>query len=41
VDPVDPAEILPHSTAMKSEANRRFGRRYEIVTFRWLNESEL
>ena len=41
VDSIDPAEITPHSTAMKSAANKRLGRRYEIVSFRWLDESEI
>ena len=41
VDPSDPAAVAPLSTFMKSEANKRFGRRYQIVSFRWLAESEL
>jgi hypothetical protein len=41
VDPADPAEIAPHSPAMRSAANKRYGRRYEIVSFRWLDESEI
>jgi hypothetical protein len=41
VDPADPGEITPHSPAMKSAANKRHGRRYEIVSFRWLDDSEI
>ena len=41
VDPSDPAEIAPYSSAMKSTANKRFGRRYEVISFRWLTEAEI
>jgi hypothetical protein len=41
VDPSDPAEIAPFADNMKSEANKRFGRRYQIVSFRWLDEGEV
>lgn len=41
IDPADPAEIAPYATNMKSQANRRFGRRYEVVAFRWLGEGEV
>jgi hypothetical protein len=41
VDTTDPAAISPYSTEMKSEVNKRYGRRYEIVSFRWLNEEEI
>ena len=37
VDPIDP----PHFALvdLKSDANRKFGRRYEIVSFRWLPDA--
>ena len=41
VDKVDSAEVIPHSDEMISAANRRFGRRYQLVAFRWLNEDEV
>ncbi len=41
VDPSDPAGVAPFSALMKSQTNKRFGRRYEIVSFRWLNEKEI
>ncbi|MEO5912771.1 MAG: hypothetical protein ABIS50_00950 [Luteolibacter sp.] len=41
VDPSDDAAITPFSPQMKSQANKRFGRRYEVISFRWLNESEV
>ncbi len=41
VDPTDPAEINPHSPEMKSEANKRYGRRFEIVSFKWLHPDEV
>lgn len=39
VDPQDQAHILPAS--LTSGANKTFGRRYEIVSFRWLSASEI
>jgi len=39
VDPQDPAHTLPAS--LTSGANKTFGRRYEIVSFRWLSASEI
>ena len=41
LDPSDPAGVTPFSALMQSNINRRFGRRYEIVSFRWLNEKEI
>ena len=37
VDPADPAEM----TALPRAVNVAFGRRYEIVSFRWLNAEEV
>ena len=39
VDPVD----LPETpiASLTSQANKAFGRRFNVVSFRWLNESEL
>ncbi len=41
VDPSDEETVLPNSTQMKSAINRRFGRGFEIVSFRWLDEREV
>lgn len=40
-DSTDPRQITPHSTSMNSEANKRYGRRFEIVSFRWLHSDEI
>jgi hypothetical protein len=37
VDPTEQAWLA--STELKSEANRKFGRRYEVVSFRWLHDA--
>ena len=39
VDPVDDAAIS--IAELKSTANKSFGRRFEIVTFRWLAPGEV
>lgn len=41
VDPTDDAAVRPWSSKMKSESNRRFGRKYDLVSFRWLSEKEV
>jgi len=41
VDPADLPQVNPLSPAMTSETNRRYGRRFEIVSFRWLNADEV
>jgi hypothetical protein len=38
IDAADGRDILPAS--LNSEANKRFGRRYTIIAFRWLTQSE-
>ncbi|MEY4243509.1 MAG: hypothetical protein RLZZ245_1094 [Verrucomicrobiota bacterium] len=39
VDPTDAAETV--LTSLKSKANQSFGRRFNIVSFRWLNDREI
>ena len=41
VDSNDDPEVNPFSAQLTSEVNRRFGRRFEILSFRWLNEGEV
>ncbi|WP_193212556.1 hypothetical protein [Luteolibacter marinus] len=40
-DYVDPTEAADLTTPPKSELNKTFGRRFEVVSFRWLNPSEI
>jgi hypothetical protein len=39
VDPADPAETAP--AELQSNANKAFGRRYLILSYRWLNPDEI
>ena len=39
IDPADKAEVAP--AALTSDANKIFGRRFQIVSFRWLNSDEI
>lgn len=41
LDSTDLPQVNPHSPSMKSGVNKRFGRRFEIVSFRWLNADEV
>jgi hypothetical protein len=41
VDSSDDKSILPSATTLSSSANARFGRRFEIVSFRWLSQDEI
>jgi len=41
IAPADRAQILPHSSLMKSELNKIYGRRFEIASFRWLHPDEI
>jgi hypothetical protein len=40
-DYVDPSDAADIKTLPVSTANQTFGRRYEIISFRWLNDSEI
>lgn len=37
----DDASLLPSDGTLSSEANKRFGRRFSIVSFRWLSPDEV
>lgn len=39
VDPADPAETAP--AGLQSEANKSFGRRFQIISLRWLDPHEI
>jgi hypothetical protein len=41
VDPSDEATVLPSAATLVSETNARFGRRFQIVSFRWLSPDEI
>jgi hypothetical protein len=41
VDTADEATALPSDTTLSSEVNKRFGRRFSIVSFRWLSPDEV
>ena len=41
LDPMDSAGVAPFSPQMKSPTNKRYGRKYKVVSFRWLDEAEI
>jgi len=41
VSPIDSAKVTPYSSLMKEQVNRLFGRRYQVESFRWLNQDEV
>lgn len=41
VNEADSPHIVPQSSDMSSDVNRSFGRRYQLVSFRWLNDDEV
>lgn len=40
LNPADPAWAQPDSDTLQA-LNQRFGRRFKVVSFRWLNEEDL
>lgn len=40
-DYVDPSDAADITTLPKSAVNKSFGRRYQLISFRWLTESEI
>jgi hypothetical protein len=41
VDPKDAPTVLPGTNTLTSETNTRFGRRFKVVSFRWLRPDEI
>jgi len=41
IDSADENTVAPYSDEMTSDVNRRYGRKYEIISFRWLNKDEI
>ena len=41
VDPADRPSLNAHSDPAAAPANRKFGRRFNIVSFRWMSENEI
>ncbi len=41
VDPADPPSVNAHTAGTASRANRVFGRRLSVVSFRWLSSNEI
>jgi len=41
VDSRDDARVAPYSSLMTRPVNRLFGRRYQVESFRWLNQEEV
>ena len=41
MDPRDASTVPPNPTALQQEVNKKFGRRYQVISFRWLAPSEV